>query len=189
MDAFEYLAGLLTIILGLSIARTMSGIGAFLLLEKRTLRNWNAGGFCLVLAMLQIGWWRVLWAVFNDVEFLSIAQVYAWVAATVMLYLSSYVLVQSTSTSTDYAVAQSGKLHPVFFTSLALHFSAVPIESAIRGVFSVTVVGFPLLMIALCLLGMFLKGEKALAVLMVSWNVLMFSVFLVDPAGAFLPSL
>ena len=55
MTVFEYVTALLAIVLGLSIARVMSGIGRFIVAERRVLRDWVIAGWCLALTLTQIG--------------------------------------------------------------------------------------------------------------------------------------
>lgn len=51
MTVFEYSSALMAIVLGLSFARVMGGIGAFIIAEQRVLRDWIIVGWCLNLTM------------------------------------------------------------------------------------------------------------------------------------------
>jgi hypothetical protein len=184
VSEFEYLIGLLTIVLGLAVAKAMGGIGSFLIAERRTLRNWIDVGFCLALVIFQIGWWKVLWSIFNNAELLSNGLVYSWIAATALLYLASYVLVPQSGHFAGSVRTTSKAIPPAFFYCVALHFCAVPFYFIIQREISFTI-AWPLLMVALCVLGAFLKSDRAMLTLVAIWLVMGLSVVLIDPGAAF----
>lgn len=172
MSEFEYLTGLLTIVLGLAIARAMSGIANFLVLSTRTLQSWTFFLFCLALAALQVDWWRVLWVTLGSSELMAEA-VYLWITATVMLYLASYVLVPHLGADDNENVAPKEEVRPAFFACMAIHFCAFPLYQTMTGQIAAMEFG-PLVMIFLCILGIFLRNAKVQFGFSLAWLLLAF---------------
>jgi len=172
MREFEYLTGLLTIVLGLAIARAMSGIANFLVLDTRTLRSWTLFVFCLALAAMQVDWWRLLWVTLGKSELMT-ETVYLWIVATVMLYLASYVLVPHLGSGSSDDVEQSASVRPAFFACMALHFCAFPLYQLANGEIAALEIG-PLVMIGLCILGALLKQVKVQFAFSLIWALLAF---------------
>ena len=61
MSVFEYVAAFVAIVMGLSVARVMGGVGAFILTKSRTSTDWLVFGWCIALIVTQIGWWMLGW--------------------------------------------------------------------------------------------------------------------------------
>ena len=61
MTGFEYASGLISIVVGLGIARVLGGVGAFLRLHNRTPHDWIVGTWCLVLFLTLVVWWMLGW--------------------------------------------------------------------------------------------------------------------------------
>jgi hypothetical protein len=183
VSAFEYIAGFMTIVLGLSVARALGGIGAFITADQRSLNDWTTAGFCLTLALLQIGWWSVLWGALGESEVMSKWQVFSWIAATAMLFLAGHVLVPNEGSSPK---TPSWPIRPGFFICMGLHFSAVPLSILFEVRESLSLVIWPALMIILCLIGLFFRSDKARAALAIGWLSLSFFAVLYDPTAPFL---
>lgn len=163
---------MLTIVLGLAIAGAMRGIASFLVLETRTLQNWTLFGFCLALVAMQVDWWRVLWITLGSSELLTEA-VYLWVAATVLLYLASFVLVPHLGVNGIENSDGKESVRPAFFACMALHFCAFPLYQVTMGEIE-AMDGRPLVMVGLCLIGALVKGEKVQFGFSLLWSLLAF---------------
>ena len=61
MSVFEYASGLISIVVGLAIARILGGIGTFTGLEKRTAADWIVLSWSIALALNLVGWWIGGW--------------------------------------------------------------------------------------------------------------------------------
>ena len=120
MTGFEYASGLISIVVGLGIARVLGGIGSFLRFHNRAPRDWIVGSWCLVLFLALVGWWMAGWQVLRVQTEISFVTLIFWTIATALLYLSAYLLVPAT------IVDRTGDLG-AFFTCLAAHFGLVSV--------------------------------------------------------------
>ncbi len=180
MSEFEYLTGLLTIVLGLAIARTMGGIALFLSSKKRTLYRWTLLGFCLALAAMQIDWWRVLWITLGDSDLLA-ETVYLWITATALLYLASYLLVPGgESTELDEST-----IRPAFYACMAIHFCAFPLYRLIQGQAEAIEAG-TVVMIGLCLCGMVFRRGRVQFAFALLWFLLAFGSIILSFGSPFI---
>jgi hypothetical protein len=173
MTVFEYVTALLAIVLGLSIARVMSGIGGFIVAERRELRDWLIVGWCLALTLTQIGWWMLMWVVLGQAETITLATILYWVVATAMLFLASYILVPGVSLSPS--TATMGILRSSFFVCLAIHFS-IPLLDAVASGNLAPPLLLLLLVAVLSATGAFLTSDKAHFSLLIVWTTAMLTL-------------
>ena len=59
MSAFEYASGLISIVVGMAVARVLGGIGNFSAANKRAASDWIVAAWCLALLLTLVGWWRM----------------------------------------------------------------------------------------------------------------------------------
>ncbi len=123
MTGFEYASGLISIVVGLGIARVLGGVGTFLRLDNRTPHDWIVGTWCLVLFLALVGWWMFGWQVLRMQTDISFVTLIFWTIATALLYLSAYLLVPATIVDRSGGPETNFELpRGAFFACLAAHF-------------------------------------------------------------------
>ena len=123
MTGFEYASGLISIVVGLGIARVLGGVGAFLRLHNRTPHDWIVGTWCLVLFLAQVAWWMIGWQALRGQGEISFVTLVFWTFATALLYLSAYLLVPATIADRPGGPEANFELPGgAFFACLAAHF-------------------------------------------------------------------
>ena len=175
MSVFEYAAALIAIVLGLSVARVLSGIGAFLVSANRTASDWLVLGWCIALIIVQGGWWMLGWFTLGQLETMSYGSVLSSFTATAMLFLASYTLIPGAGASLASPSSAMGVLRPTFFACLGLHFSINIIQALVDGSFIPTQ-GLVVLMMVLSWTGAFLRSIKAHTALLVVWIACMLTL-------------
>ena len=126
MTGFEYASGLISIVVGLAIARVLGGIGTLLRLDNRTLHDWIVGTWCLTLFLALVGWWMAGWQVMRVQAEISLVTLVFWTVATALLYLSAYLLVPAGIVDRSGGPETNFELPPgAFFLCLAAHFGLV----------------------------------------------------------------
>ncbi len=124
MTGFEYASGLISIVVGLGIARVLGGVGAFLRLHNRTPHDWIVGTWCLVLFLTLVVWWMLGWQVLRVQAQISLGTLVFWTFATALLYLSAYLLVPATIVDRSGGPETNSELpRGAFFACLAAHFA------------------------------------------------------------------
>ena len=63
MTVFEYASGLISIVIGLAVARVLGGISNFIAAERRIGSDWIVASWCFALLITLVGWWLVGWYV------------------------------------------------------------------------------------------------------------------------------
>ena len=63
MTAFEYASGLISIVVGLAVARVLGGIGTFSVASERSVSDWIVASWCLTLLLTLVGWWMSAWTI------------------------------------------------------------------------------------------------------------------------------
>ncbi len=177
MTGFEYASGLISIVVGLGMARVLGGIGTFLRLDNRTPHDWIVGTWCLVLFLTLVAWWMLGWQVLRVRAEISLGTLVFWTFATALLYLSAYLLVPAT------IVAQSGgpetnfELPPrAFFACLAAHFGLVLVYlnvAALGSGLSSTVLGT---MTIISASGFVIKTNRGYALHLAVWIAVLFGM-------------
>ena len=125
MTAFEYASGLISIVIGLAIARVLGGIGGFLVARQRSTSDWIVAMWCLALLITMVAWWHVGWVTFRGRPEIDLGTSFAWIFATALFYLAVFVLVPNTLAQ-EYS-SEVGTLRPprpAFYLCLAAHFVA-----------------------------------------------------------------
>jgi len=125
MTAFEYASALISIVVGLAVARVLGGVGAFLVAKRRSSADWVVAGWYLTLLVLLIGWWHAGWLAFRDRPTIDPGTLYGWSFATALFYLAAYILVPDRAGHAPSSEeADLSPLRPAFYLCLAAHFVA-----------------------------------------------------------------
>ncbi len=98
MSAFEYASGLISIVVGLAVARVLGGIGTFSVASERPASDWIVASWCLALLLTMVGWWMNAWMTLRGQAEIAFSTLFIWIVATALLYLAAYVLIPGTST-------------------------------------------------------------------------------------------
>jgi hypothetical protein len=123
MTVFEYAGGLISIVVGLAVARVLGGIGSFIRAGNRSASDWIVASWCLALVFNLVGWWYAGWAIFADRAEIGAAALIVWVVATSLLYLAAYVLIPNAGlAAASDSQAKPPPLPAAFFFCLAAHF-------------------------------------------------------------------
>jgi hypothetical protein len=182
MSVFEYVATFVAIVMGLSVARVMTGVGAFILAKDRALADWIVAGWCVALIVTQIGWWMLGWFTVGQLITISYATVLYWFTGTALLFLASYILVPGLAASQGSPASAEGVPRPAFFVCLALHF-LLPIFSALSRNSWIPSMWLIVFMVGLSGAGAFLRGNRGQLILLLVWVVSMLGLnFLSVPA-------
>ncbi len=135
MTAFEYASGLISIVVGLGIARVLGGIGSFIESRRRSAGDWIAATSCLVLLLALVAWWIAGWQVLRAQAEISLATLVIWTLATALYYLAAYLLVPGTIIDGSREQhANSGLPSRSFFLCLAAHFGLMLVYAVVVGV-------------------------------------------------------
>jgi hypothetical protein len=123
LTAFEYGSGLISIVVGLAVARVLGGIGTFLGMRDRTSRDWIVAAWCLVVLLNLIFWWIAAWVMLHALSEIAPAVLVVFTLATALLYLAAFVLLLE-RTAAPIEPAHTGFDLPQrpFFVCLAAHF-------------------------------------------------------------------
>lgn len=182
MSVFEYVAAFVAIVMGLSVARVMSGVGAFILAKDRASTDWIVAGWCVALIVTQIGWWMLGWFTVGQLETISYATVLLWFSGTALLFLASYILVPGLVVFQGSPVSAEGGLRPAFFICLAIHFLLPLVSSLLRNSW-IPAMWLIVLMVGLSGAGAFLRSNRGQSILLLVWVISMLSLnFLSVPA-------
>ena len=135
MTVFEYAGGLISIVVGLAVARVLGGIGSFIRAGNRSASDWIVASWCLALVFNLVGWWYAGWAIFADRTEIGAAALIVWVVATSLLYLAAYVLIPNAGlAAASDSQAKPPPLPAAFFFCLAAHFGVgIALGLSIRG--------------------------------------------------------
>lgn len=124
MTAFEYATGLVSIVIGLAVARVLGGIGAFITARERSASDWFAASWCVVVLVNLGGWWVAVWNTLRQQVEVEFSILLAVTLATSLLYLASYVLLESRPIGVTRP-RELGTPGPAFFYCLGAHFAVV----------------------------------------------------------------
>ena len=187
MSAFEYATGLISIVVGLAVARVLGGIGTFSAASERPASDWIVVSWCLALLLTMVGWWMTAWATLRGQAEYAFSTLSIWFVATALLYLAAYVLIPGTSIGS--ARGSGSSLRPLpsaFYLYLAAHF-AVAVLLGLTLESSVVADGGPstaaiasllpaALMTGLSALGAVLHSERDRALHLGAWLVVLVAV-------------
>jgi hypothetical protein len=123
MSPFEYASGLISIVVGLGVARLLGALGTFIVARDRTASEWIVSGWCVVLLVNLVGWWFAFWARYRGSEEIDIMVLWFEIAATSFLFLAAFVLATRPVAPVDDT---RPALPPaVFYYCLGMHFAVV----------------------------------------------------------------
>jgi hypothetical protein len=123
MTVFEYAGGLISIVVGLAIARVLGGIGIFIRAKNRSPSDWLIAAWCLALVFNMAGWWFAGWAMFSEKTEIGVGTLLVWLVATSLFYLAAYVLMPNTGLLSDSgAQARLAPIPAAFYLCMAAHF-------------------------------------------------------------------
>jgi len=122
MTIFEYASGLISIVVALSIARVLGGLGAVLSTDRRTRADWIVGAWCVLLGLMMVSLWMRGWRVFREQTEISFSVLAVCMLITSLGYLSAYLLVPSPLARRPGEAEETGFRLPgrAFFACLAL---------------------------------------------------------------------
>jgi hypothetical protein len=135
MSVFEYASGLISIVIGLAVARVLGGIGSFIVLRDRSFSDWIVAAWCFALVFILVAWWMIGWVVLRGQSELAFTTLFLWVVASALLYLGTFVLLPGA------VIGEAGDprehlrpLRAAFYFCLAGHFGVVLLVTLARGV-------------------------------------------------------
>ncbi len=123
MTVFEYAGGLISIVVGLAVARVLGGIGSFIRAGNRSASDWIVASWCLALVFNLVGWWFAGWAIFAERTEIGVPTLIVWLVDTSLLYLAAYILIPNTGLMAGGDTqAKPPPLPAAFYFCLATHF-------------------------------------------------------------------
>ena len=178
MSPFEYASGLVSIVVGLGVARVLGGFGTFISARQRSASDWIVALWCIAILGNLIGWWIAVWNIMREQVEISLATLFVGILATSLLYLAAYVLIPGAPI--DGAREGGANLHSpraAFYYCLGAHFGVV----ALVIFFFETVVGtgftLPFVMVgtlaAVSAAGAAAKGNRSRALHLATWTTLL----------------
>ena len=125
MTPFEYATGLVSLVIGLAVARVLGGIGTFITARERSASDWFVASWCIVILVNLGGWWIAVWNTLQRQVEIEFAILLAVTLATSLLYLASFVLI-SVGPIEGTRHARTFRIPGVaFFYCLGAHFAVV----------------------------------------------------------------
>jgi hypothetical protein len=125
MTPFEYATGLVSIVIGLAVARVLGGVGVFITARERSGSDWFGASWCIVVLVNLGGWWIAVWNTLQQQVEIEFAILLAVTLATSLLYLASYVLIESRPIDGTRQPRELATPGPAFFYCLGAHFAVV----------------------------------------------------------------
>jgi hypothetical protein len=125
MTAFEYATGMVSIVIGLAVARVLGGIGSFISARERLAYDWFVAAWCIVVLVNLGGWWIAVWNLLHRQIEIEFSVLLAVTLATAFLYLASYVLIEGRSVGGTQHAGAFVTPGAAFFCCLGAHFAVV----------------------------------------------------------------
>jgi hypothetical protein len=123
MTVFEYASGLISIVIGLAVARVLGGISNFIAAGQRSGSDWIVASWCFGLLINLVGWWLMGWYALRGRAEIDFATLFTWILATSPLYAAAHVLVPDTAgRDPGGASAHLQPLRGAFHLCLAAHY-------------------------------------------------------------------
>jgi hypothetical protein len=174
MSAFEYASGLISIVIGLAVARVLGGISSFIAADERSGSDWIVASWCFALLFNLVAWWLVGWEALHERAEIDLAILFGWILATSPLYAAAHVLVPDAAErrrSEARTILQP--LRGVFYLCLGVHY-------VLATFMTMTMIppdaGRALPMLALIILGsaagVFARTNRARALHLLTWLAL-----------------
>jgi hypothetical protein len=177
MTPFEYATGLVSIVIGLAVARVLGGIGTFITARERSASDWFVASWCIVVLVNLGGWWIAVWIILQQQVEIEFAILLAVTLATSFLYLASYVLIESRPIGGTRHARAFVTPGTAFFYCLGAHFAVVvAFQTAFnllkdpRDAVETAVVA------AVAAAGAAAKGTRSRVLHLVIWTVLLFTM-------------
>ncbi len=137
MSVFEYASGLISIVVGLAVARVLGGIGTFSAASERAASDWVVASWCLALLLTMVGWWMSAWTTLRGQAEIGFSTLFIWIVATALLYLAAYVLIPGTSESASGPGSSLRPVRSAFYLYLAAHFGVAVLQQLTQQTFVV----------------------------------------------------
>jgi hypothetical protein len=177
MTPFEYATGLVSIVIGLAVARVLGGIGTFITAQVRSASDWIAASWCIVVLVNLGGWWIAVWNTLQQQVEIEFAILLAVILATSLLYLASYVLIASGPIDGTRQARTFPTPGVAFFYCLSAHFAVVvamliafDMNQDPRNMVETAIVA------AVAAAGAAAKGPRSRVLHLVIWTVLLFTM-------------
>jgi hypothetical protein len=123
MTVFEYASGLISIVVGLAVARVLGGISNFIAADRRIGSDWIVASWCFALLINLVGWWLMGWSALRGRAEIDFATLFTWILATTPLYAAAHVLVPDTAVrDSSRASPHLEPLRGAFHLCLAAHY-------------------------------------------------------------------
>ena len=186
MTPFEYATGLVSIVIGLAFARVLGRIGAFITEPERSASDWFAASWCIVVLVNLGGWWIAVWNSLQRQVEIGFAILLAVILATSLLYLASYVLIESGPTGGTPHVRALLSPGTAFFYCLGAHFAVVvPLGIALdqppQNLVETALVA------AAAVAGAAARGTRSRVLHLVIWTALLFAMLADNTPGIAVP--
>jgi hypothetical protein len=177
MTPFEYATGLVSIVIGLAVARVLGGIGTFITAQDRSASDWIAASWCIVVLVNLGGWWIAVWNTLQQQVEIEFAILLAVILATSLLYLASYVLIASGPIDGTRQARTFPTPGVAFFYCLGAHFAVVvamliafDMNQDPRNMVETAIVA------AVAAAGAAAKGPRSRVLHLVIWTMLLFTM-------------
>ena len=174
MTVFEYASVLVSIVVGLALARILRVVGDLLGAKQRSADAWIVFGWCFILGITLVGWWMVGWMGFSGVEEIGFPELLSWTFATSLLYLSAHLLTPVAGPATSAPIETPPA---AFFGTLTLHFGYVSAWTVLRGPDGMPAVPFVLAITAAA--GLFLRTRRSQVIHLVAFVAVQIGLLLV----------
>ena len=124
MTVFEYGSGLISIVVGLGVARVLGGIGLFLSARNRSTADWIVFTWSVGLLLNLVIWWMAMWSMLRSQPEISQGILITVTTATALLYLATFLLLPGKSADA-FPDADTSTEPPrgAFFICLAAHYA------------------------------------------------------------------
>jgi hypothetical protein len=171
MTVFEYASGLISIVIGLAVARVLGGISNFIAAGQRSGSDWIVASWCFALLINLVGWWLMGWYVLHGRAEIDFATLFTWILATSPLYAAAHVLVPDTSgRDPGGASAHLQPLRGAFYLCLAAHYVlglavGFPSQDVVRPLGFVVVAA----MVGVSASGALARSDRARALHLLAW--------------------
>jgi Zn-dependent protease with chaperone function len=188
MTVFEYASGLISIVVGLAVARVLGGISNFIAADRRIGSDWIVASWCFALLINLVSWWLVGWYALSGQAEIDFATLFTWILATSPLYAAAHVLVPDTAgRDPGGASATLQPLRGAFHLCLAAHFAlglAVTVSAPARDVTSPVGWVVVAVMVAVSASGVLARSDRARALHLLAWLAVLAVL-----AGGFTPAI
>lgn len=172
MSPFEYVVGILSIVLGLALASLLGTIVETIKYRHTVTHYWVHTLWCVAMVFSIVGTWWHLWRIMSGIDVVSLPQF------SIVLLIASLQYAISRLLSPDHTLASAINLQTYFYeikTPFLICLSAGPfvsmLTSAANADTATIVVGITIFVsVLLPLIGIFTANRRAHAVIVVLWT-------------------